>query len=187
MTARFNFCKLPLSGLFRVERKSIDDRRGFLSRVYCVEEFAEFGLETPIAHVNLTLTRKRGTVRGMHFQYPPYGESKLITCMQGKVLDVAVDIRKDSSTFLQWHAEMLSEDQPTSILLLEGYAHGFQALTDNAQLLYLHSKTYSPDAEGGLNARDPLLNIEWPINIMDISDRDRDFKWLDAGFKGIEI
>jgi dTDP-4-dehydrorhamnose 3,5-epimerase len=176
-----------LQGLTVVERQAFADHRGFLSRVFCAEEFAEIGFTLPIAQINHTLTRQSGALRGLHFQHPPHAEDKFVSCLRGQVLDVAVDLRAGSATFLKWHGEILSEGNRRSLLIPQGFAHGFQTLTEDCELLYLHSRAYAQGAEGGLNAADPALAIAWPLPITDISDRDRNHPLLTPEFTGIRI
>lgn len=183
--SRFDFIPTPLSDLKIVQRKAIEDNRGFLSRFYCIEEFAEAGIKKPIAQINHTLTRKKGAVRGLHFQHAPLAEIKLVSCLKGEIWDVAVDLRSNSPTFLQWHGEILSATNRKSLLIPEGYAHGFQALTEDCELIYLHTESYCPEAEGALNVADPRLNIAWPLPIADLSDRDHNHSLIDQNFKGI--
>ena len=185
--SRFDFIPTPLSGLKLVQRKAIEDQRGFLSRFYCVEEFTEAGTKKPIAQINHTLTRKKGAVRGLHFQHPPHAETKMVSCMRGVIFDVAVDIRNNSPTFLQWHGEILSAANRKSLLIPEGYAHGFQALTEDCELIYLHTSPYHPEAEGALNAADPRLNIAWPLLIDDLSERDHSHPFVDQNFQGVVL
>ncbi len=115
--SRFDFTPMPLAGLLLVQRKAIEDQRGFLSRFYCAEEFRLAGITKPIAQINHTLTRKKGAVRGLHFQHPPYAETKLVSCLKGEIWDVAVDLRRDSPTFLQWHGEILTAANRRSLLI----------------------------------------------------------------------
>lgn len=185
--ARFDFILTPLSGLKLVQRKAIEDHRGFLSRFYCVEEFAEAGINKPIVQINHTLTRKKGAVRGLHFQHPPYAEIKLVSCLKGEIWDVAVDLRSGSPTFLQWHGEILSAANRKSLLIPEGFAHGFQALTDECELIYLHTAAYHSGAEGALNVVDPRLNIAWPSPINDLSERDRHHPFISHEYQGIVL
>lgn len=168
-----------------VERQQREDSRGFLSRLYCAEEFREIGVRAPILQFNHTLTRRKGTVRGIHYQFPPHAETKLVSCLHGEIFDVAVDLRKNSPTFLKWHGEILSPANQRSLLIPEGFAHGFQALSDDCELLYLHTAAHEPDSEAGINARDPCLKIEWPIEITEMSDRDRSHPMLSAEFSGV--
>jgi len=185
--SRFDFIQTPLPGLMLVQRKMIEDHRGFLSRFYCIEEFREAGINKPIAQINHTLTRKKGAVRGLHFQYPPHGETKLVSCLKGEILDVAVDLRRDSPTFLHSHGEILSAANRKSLLIPEGYAHGFQALTEDCELIYLHTAAYNPEVEGALNVADLKLNIVWPLPIDDLSERDRSHPFIGPNFQGIVL
>ncbi|MGI9211746.1 MAG: dTDP-4-dehydrorhamnose 3,5-epimerase family protein [Methylococcaceae bacterium] len=183
--SRFTVTDLPLSGLKLIERQRMGDNRGFLSRLFCSEALAAAGWVKPIAQINHTYTAQRGTVRGLHFQYPPHAEMKLVSCIRGEIWDVAVDIRADSPTFLQWHGERLSADNYRSLLLPEGFAHGFQTLTDEVELLYCHSMPYTATAESGLNPQDPHLDIPWPLDISVLSTRDATHTRLSEEFRGI--
>lgn len=183
--SRFTVTDLPLAGLKLIERQNLGDSRGFFSRLFCAEELAAAGWEKPIAQINLTMTAKAGTVRGMHFKHPPHAEMKLVNCVRGAILDVAVDLRAGSPTFLKWHAEELSAENRRSLLIPEGFAHGFQALTDDCELLYLHSMPHAPGFEGALNARDPALGLAWPLEIGEMSDRDRSHPYLTEQFEGL--
>ena len=182
---RFAIHELPLPGLKLVERQNLGDPRGFLSRMFCAEELAEAGWTSPIAQINLTRTIRQGTVRGMHYQRPPHAEIKLVNCLRGSVLDIAVDLRRGSPTFLQWHAEELSAENRRSMLIPEGLAHGFQALTDDCELLYFHSAAHAPASEGALSALDPRLDIRWPLEITEMSERDRSHPRLTDQFTGL--
>ena len=183
---RFDFSPTPIVGLVLVQRKRLEDSRGFLSRLYCAEEFESAGVRRAISQINHTLTRRKGAVRGMHFQRPPHGEIKVVSCLHGEVFDVAVDLRKNSPTFLKWHGEVLSAQNQRSMLIPEGFAHGFQALADDCELVYLHTTAYQQTAETALNATDPRLAIAWPLGITEMSDRDRSHVMLAADFEGIE-
>lgn len=185
--ARFDFLPTPLSGLRLVQRKAIEDHRGFLSRFYCADEFRDAGLVRPIAQINHTLTCKKGAVRGLHFQQPPHAEAKLISCLHGEIWDVAVDLRRESPTFLHWHGEVLSAENRKSLLIPEGFAHGFQTLTEDCELIYLHSETYHPESEGALNVSDPKLSITWPLKMCDLSERDRNHAFINRDFQGITL
>jgi dTDP-4-dehydrorhamnose 3,5-epimerase len=185
--ARFDFLPTPITGLTLVQRQRLDDSRGFLSRFYCADEFKLAGVQQPIAQINHTLTRSKGAVRGMHFQFPPHAEAKVVSCLHGEVFDVAVDMRKNSPSFLQWHGVLLSAENQCSFLIPEGFAHGFQALTDNCELIYLHTAAYQPGAEGAVNANDPRLAIAWPLEITEMSERDRSHPLIAAEFEGIEL
>ncbi len=183
--SRFDVSSTPLAGLMLVQRRRAQDERGFFSRFFCAEELASAGFAFPIAQVNHTFTARRGAVRGLHFQYPPHAEDKFVSCLRGEIFDVAVDLRRDSPTFLQWHAEILSAENARSLLVPQGYAHGFQTLTDDCELVYLHSRPYEAAAEGALNVRDPLLAIDWPLDLADISARDAAHPLLTSQFTGI--
>lgn len=185
--ARFDFIPTPLLGLTLVQRKAIEDHRGFLSRFYCANEFSEAGLNKPISQINHTLTRSKGAVRGLHFQYPPHAEVKMVSCLQGEIFDVAVDLRRDSPTFLHWHGVILSAQNRQSLLIPEGFAHGFQTLTEDCELIYLHTVEYHAEAEGALNFADPKLGIVLPLATTEISDRDISHKLIEQDFQGISL
>ncbi|MCE9650280.1 MAG: dTDP-4-dehydrorhamnose 3,5-epimerase family protein [Parvibaculum sp.] len=178
MSKRFDIAETPLAGLLRLERIRIGDARGWLERMFCADELRAAGWAGPIAQINRTLTLNRGTVRGMHFQKPPHEEAKLVSCLAGEVFDVAVDMRKNSPTYLRWHGEILSADNARSLLIPEGFAHGFQTLSEKVEMLYFHSAAYAPGAEDALRADDPALGISWPLAISEMSDRDRGHKLL---------
>jgi dTDP-4-dehydrorhamnose 3,5-epimerase len=183
--AQFTVIARPLPGLALVQRHRVEDHRGFFSRLYCGAELAELGLSLPIAQINQSFTRRRGAVRGLHYQRPPHAEDKLVSCLRGEVFDVAVDLRRGSGTFLRWHGERLSADNARSFLIPQGFAHGFQVLSDDCELLYLHTRAYAPEAEGAVNARDPAVDINWPLAFTDISARDAGHDFLPPDFSGI--
>jgi dTDP-4-dehydrorhamnose 3,5-epimerase len=185
--SRFAITDLPLAGLKLVERQRLGDSRGFLSRLFCAEELAAAGWRKPIAQINQTYTGMRGTVRGMHWQHPPHAEMKLVSCIRGEVWDVAVDVRAGSPTFLQWHAQCLSAAYGLALLIPEGFAHGFQTLTADVELLYCHSAAYNARAEVGLNPQDARLAINWPLPITELSARDADHALIESGFKGVSF
>lgn len=185
--SRFAVTDLPLVGLKLVERQRLGDTRGFLSRLFCAEELTVAGWIKPIAQINHTYTAMQGTVRGMHFQRPPHAEMKLVTCIRGEVWDVAVDVRASSPTFLHWHAERLTADNNRALLIPEGFAHGFQALTSDVELLYCHSAAYSAGAEAGLNPLDARLSITWPLTIAELSARDASHPLIETGFEGVQL
>lgn len=183
----FDFIATPLAGLLRVQRKLIEDHRGFLSRFYSAEEFSDVGGFDCIAQINHSFTRKKGVVRGLHYQYPPHAEAKLVSCLKGGILDVAVDLRHNSRTFMQWHGEILSAENCSSMLIPAGFAHGFQTLTEDCELIYLHSVSYHPEVEGALNTSDPRLRIDWPLPMIDLSERDRNHPFIGSDFQGIVL
>jgi len=185
MSNTFDFLSTPLAGLFEIQRKQLTDDRGFLSRLFCSNEFNEVGLKKPFVQVNHTKTNKKGTIRGMHFQLSPYVESKIITCIEGEVFDVAIDLRRNSKTYLHWHSAILSASNLKGLYVPEGFAHGFQTLTDDCHLLYLHSEFYTPSQEGALNPLDSILGIKWPCKITHISKRDASHPMIDKTYKGI--
>lgn len=185
--SRFDFIATTLDSLVLVQRKAIEDDRGFLSRFYCADEFREVGIDNNISQINHTLTRKKGAVRGLHFQHPPYAEVKLVSCLKGEILDVAVDLRRDSPTFLRWHSEILSAKNRKSLLIPKGFAHGFQTLTEDCELIYLHTASYCAEAEGALNVTDTRLSIAWPLPIADLSARDRSHPFIDENFQGVAL
>lgn len=187
MSTRFDILDTPLVGLRILQRKPIGDSRGYLERLFCSEELQSLALGRHIAQINHTLTANRGTVRGLHFQRPPHAEIKFVSCLRGEVFDVAVDLRDNSPTFLHWHAEVLSADNHKTLVIPEGFAHGFQTLTDNCEMLYFHTHTYQPDAEGGLNAQDPRLAIQWPLQVGGVSPRDAGHPLLDENFSGVAL
>jgi dTDP-4-dehydrorhamnose 3,5-epimerase len=185
--SRFTIQETPLVGLKIIQRTAIGDARGFLSRIFCAEDLASAGWTWPIAQINHTLTKTFGTVRGMHFQFPPRAEAKLVSCLRGAVCDVAVDIRRGSPTFLKWHAEELSAANQRALLIPPGFAHGFQTLEPDCELLYLHSASYDPACEGALNPRDPALAISWAKEISSISEKDSNRPMLDLSFEGMTL
>ncbi|MCJ7659858.1 MAG: dTDP-4-dehydrorhamnose 3,5-epimerase [Anaerolineales bacterium] len=183
--ARFDFLDTPIAGLMVVQRKPIEDARGFLSRLYSLEEFTYVGIDKPINQINHTLTLLKGAVRGLHYQKPPYSEAKVVNCIKGEIFDVAVDLRQGSSTFLHWHGEKLSAHNNRSLLIPEGFAHGFQALSENCELIYFHTAPYVYEAEAGLNVVDTALEINWPLPITELSDRDRSHPMIHPDFEGV--
>ncbi|MBN1613145.1 MAG: dTDP-4-dehydrorhamnose 3,5-epimerase [Deltaproteobacteria bacterium] len=179
------FVEAPLAGAYTVELEPFRDERGLFARTFCLKEFAAIGFEGQIVQINHSLTRQRGTIRGMHYQRPPAGEIKIIRCVQGAVFDVMVDLRSDSSTFLKWHGVELSKDNMRMVYIPEGFAHGFQTLTGKAELIYHHSAFYSPEHERGLRFDDPAVAIRWPLPPVGISTKDCSYPLLDGHFKGI--
>ncbi|WP_353617301.1 dTDP-4-dehydrorhamnose 3,5-epimerase [Desulfovulcanus ferrireducens] len=165
----------------------IKDQRGFFCRFFCAEESKEVGFNKCVAQINHSHTLRKGAVRGLHFQYPPHVEAKIVSCLRGEVFDVAVDIRKGSPTFLRWHGEILSLDNRKNLLIPEGFAHGFQALTENCEMIYLHSEPFHAQAEGGLHVNDPSLGIVWPVELTEISERDCTHPFISQNFEGITL
>ena len=184
---RFAVLETPIKGLRVIQRKALGDERGFLERIFCAEDLFSVGWVWPIAQINHTLTKIPGTVRGMHFQHPPRAEAKLVSCLRGAVWDVAVDIRRGSPTFLKWYAEELSAANQRALLIPPGFAHGFQTLEPDCELLYLHSASYDPVSEGALNSCDPELAISWPKEISNISEKDSNQPMLEPSFMGVTL
>lgn len=184
--SRFVVEDTPLTGLKVVQRSRIGDTRGSLSRLFCAAELAQAGWTDAIAQINHTCTGRQGTLRGMHFQHAPHAEMKLVTCLRGQVWDVAVDVRAGSPTFLKSFALRLSADNNQALLIPKGFAHGFQALSDEVELLYCHSAAYAPGAEGGLNPLDPRLAIAWPLEVAEISARDSGHARITEDFQGVK-
>ena len=171
---------LPLAGAMRVDLEPLGDDRGFFARMFCVEEFAAHDLETGWVQVNTSYTASAGTVRGMHFQRPPMAEAKLVRCLRGAIWDVIVDLRLGSPTYGRWHGERLDDHNRSMLYVPRGFAHGFQTLTDDVEMLYFHSASYSKAHEGGLRWDDPAVSIEWPLEMTSQSARDAAFPRLDA-------
>lgn len=187
MSRRFELVETGLPGLRVAVRKPVGDARGWLERVYCADDLRSVLGERTIVQINRTLTGAAGTVRGLHFQHPPAAEIKLVSCLRGKVMDVAVDVRRGSPTFLRWHAEVLSAENRRTLIIPEGFAHGFQTLADHCELLYLHTAHYAPELEDGLNAMDPRLAITWPRPVTVRSERDRSLPSADDVFQGVAL
>lgn len=184
---RFECSRTPLAGLVCVQRQRLSDARGLLSRIFCADELSEAGWTGPVAQINHTATVQRGSLRGLHFQHAPHAESKLVSCLRGAVWDVAVDLRRGSPTFLQWHGQELSATGGMALLIPPGFAHGFQTLEDDVEMLYCHSAAYAAHAEGGLHANDPALALPWPIPVTAMSARDAAHPFLQTDFKGLSL
>lgn len=167
------FIQTKLAGAYLIELESHEDERGFFARNFCQEEFAAHGLKTQIMQSNISYNRTKGTIRGMHYQVFPHEEAKLISCIKGAVYDIIVDIRKESTTYLQWLGIELNETDYEMIYVPEGFAHGFQALENNAVLLYQMFEKYHSESARGIRWNDPSLNITWPIKNFIISEKDK--------------
>ena len=177
----------PISDLMVAETSPVTDARGAFSRLYCENELAPLIGNRRIIQVNHSRSAKVGALRGMHFQKPPHAEMKFVRCIKGAVWDVAVDLRKGSSTFLNWHATKLSSSNMYMMVIPEGFAHGFQVLEAESELLYLHTAPFIPEAEGGLHYRDPLLAIYWPLPVTDLSFRDGKRSYIREDFQGMPL
>src|SRR3954454_16724260 len=170
------FTETKLKGAFIIDLDRHDDPRGFFARAFCQKEFAEHGINPSIAQCNIGFNRHKGTLRGMHFQYPPAAETKLVRASRGAVLDIIVDLRPDSPTYLQHISVELSADNHRAIYIPERFAHGYQALVDDTETTYQVGAVYTPGAEGGIPYDDPTLKLEWPLPVSGISDKDRAWK-----------
>jgi dTDP-4-dehydrorhamnose 3,5-epimerase len=175
----------PLAGVYLAVSATVSDHRGSLTRLYCAGELASALGNRAIVQINQTCTRGLGVIRGMHLQYPPHAEMKLIRCLKGRVWDVAVDLRAGSPTLLKWHAEELTPENGRMLIIPEGCAHGFQTLQANSELLYMHTAAYKPASEGGFSCHDPRLDIRWPLPVMDLSARDANHAAIGSDFAGI--
>jgi dTDP-4-dehydrorhamnose 3,5-epimerase len=174
-----------INDLYVIELELFKDQRGWFARTFCKEEFKKIGHHKEWVQMNHSFTNQMGAMRGMHFQLPPYTETKLVRCISGSVYDVALDLRKDSPTFLKWFGTEISAENKKMILIPDGFAHGFQALTNNCELIYHHTNFYTPEAEGGIRYNDPLIGIKWPLEVSDISEKDSKYVFLKEDFKGI--
>jgi dTDP-4-dehydrorhamnose 3,5-epimerase len=185
MSGRFSFTQTSLSGLWVAQREVFEDSRGVFSKLFCADEFQKVGIDKPITQINHSITRLKGTVRGLHFQHPPHVETKIVSCLKGEIFDVAVDLRNGSKTFLSWQGERLSAKNQRSLIIPEGFAHGFQALTSDCELVYLHTGFYVPEADGGLNVEDKRIGIAWPLPISGLSERDKTHAFVSDDYDGI--
>jgi dTDP-4-dehydrorhamnose 3,5-epimerase len=179
------FLNTKFDDLWIIETESKSDSRGLLTRLFCKNEFEKINFHKEFVQENLTLTKTKGTFRGFHYQLPPHSETKLVRCISGKVLDIVIDLRKDSKTFLNSFSVELNSTKFNMILIPEGFAHGFQTLTDDCLMLYLHSNFYNSDYERGIRFDDPAISIELPLSVSDISDRDKNHPLIKNGFEGI--
>lgn len=179
------FSPTHLQGSYLVQLEPFMDERGWFARYFCKNEFEKIGHKKEWVQCNHSVTYKKGALRGMHFQVAPFKEIKMVRCIAGAVFDVIIDIRKNSETFLQWFGTELSAENKNMVYIPEGFAHGFQCLTSNCELIYHHTEFYQANAEGGIRYNDPLIKIEWPLPISEISSRDQSHVHLDENFKGI--
>ena len=180
-------CHSDIRGVAVCIADAFVDDRGSFYRAYCENELAEIIGDRKICQINISSTKRKGSIRGMHYQLPPDHEIKLVRCIKGKVWDVVVDLREGSSTFLEWFSAELDSEKKQMIIVPEGCAHGFQVLEDDSELLYLHTAFYSANNEKGLRYDDPLINIKWPLMANCISDRDKSHPLLQDTFTGYKI
>ena len=178
---------LPFKGAYIITTTPFKDLRGQFTRIFCKRDFRDIKHNMDIAQINHSITFSKGAVRGMHFQYPPKAEAKIIKCLRGSVFDVIIDLRYNLSTFLKWHGEILSAKNMKMVFMPEGFAHGFQVLEEDSELLYLHTEFYNPEYEGGIRFDDPRINISWPLKVGEISRKDRSYPLLDNQFSGIRF
>ncbi|KHD05766.1 dTDP-4-dehydrorhamnose 3,5-epimerase [Candidatus Thiomargarita nelsonii] len=169
------FITTPLVGAYTIELEGKGDERGFFARFFCKKEFEQLSLATDFVQINNSLSAKKGTLRGMHYQLPPASEVKLIRCIQGALYDAIIDIRPDSPTYRQWFGVELTSNNRKMLYVPQGFAHGFITLEDNTELLYLVSSYYEPQAERGIRYNDPLFAIDWPVEPVVVSDKDRNW------------
>jgi dTDP-4-dehydrorhamnose 3,5-epimerase len=172
------FTETKLKGAFIIDLERKEDARGFFARAFCQREFEEHGLKPVIAQLNVAHNRRKGTVRGMHFQFPPAGESKLVRCTRGAILDIIVDLRPESPTWLQHISVELNEDNQRALYVPERFAHGYQVLRDNTDTSYCVGEFYTPNVEGGLMYNEPRLNLTWPLDVSVVSEKDQKFEAL---------
>jgi len=173
------FTETKLEGAFVIDIERREDSRGFFARAFCQKEFETHGLKPTIAQANVAFNHSKGTVRGMHFQFPPAAETKLVRCTRGAILDVIVDLRPESPTYLQHIAVELSEDNSRALYVPERFAHGYQVLRDKTETSYQVGEFYTPGSEGGLLYNDPRLALPWPLPVTVVSDKDKIWKTLD--------
>jgi dTDP-4-dehydrorhamnose 3,5-epimerase len=183
-TNNFQFIETGLKDAYYIKKKKRIDSRGFFQRLYCLDEFKSV-VKKKIKNINNSLTVQKGTIRGMHYQLSPASEIKIITCVKGAIFDVIVDIRKNSPTFLKKFTIELSQENNSSLVVPEGFAHGFQSLKKNSEIIYLTTAFYSSKKERGLNALDKKLKIKWPIKKKFFSEKDKTQKFIDNNFQGI--
>jgi dTDP-4-dehydrorhamnose 3,5-epimerase len=176
-----------VDGLNVIETSAFRDHRGEFARYFCANELAPVMGSRRIVQINRSLTRAVGSVRGLHFQYPPQAEMKLVRCTKGRVLDVAVDIRSGSPTFLKWVGCELSAENALMLAIPEGFAHGFQVLEPDSELVYLTTAAYDPKAEGGIHPEDPSIGVRWPLAVSGLSERDLAHPAITADFTGVKL
>jgi dTDP-4-dehydrorhamnose 3,5-epimerase len=170
-----------IAGVYEIEMEPFTDKRGWFGRFYCKNEFAEIGHDKEWVQMNHSFTKEKGALRGTHFQKAPYAEIKMVRCISGCVYDVVVDLRKDSETFLKWVGVELSAAKKNMIYIPVGCAHGFQTLSANCELIYLHSDFYNSSAESGVKYDDPAIGIKWPLEVQQVSERDQKHELINAG------
>lgn len=182
------FKEAGLDGSFIIQPDPFKDHRGFFARWYCEEQFREHGLCTRFVQSNHSGTAGKGSIRGMHFQYPPHAEIKLVKCIVGGIYDVIIDIRRGSPTFLKWVGVELTAENMQAIYVPKGFAHGFQTLTEQAEIIYMVSDFYQKGAEGGLRFNDEAVDIKWPLPLNKISEKDMTIRLTgERSFEGVVL
>jgi len=171
-----NFIKTEFNGVFIIQLEKKEDERGFFARVWDIKKFVEKNLNSKLVQSNISFTKKKGTIRGLHYQIHPYEETKIILCTKGSIFDVIIDLRSDSATYKKWVFHNLSSEDYKMLFIPEGFAHGFQTLEDNTEIFYHVSQFYTPSAERGIRWDDPLFNIAWPIKKKVISQKDNSYE-----------
>ncbi len=166
------FTKTNLEGAYVIDIEKKEDNRGFFARTFCADEFTQNGLPANFVQANTSFNNKKGTLRGMHFQKSPYEEDKLVRCTKGSIFDVIIDLRTDSKTYKQWLGVELSEENRRALFVPKGFAHGYLTLEDNAEVTYLVTQFYTPNADSGVRFNDPIFAIEWPIKPVVVSEKD---------------
>lgn len=180
------FIETPLKGAYLIELEKRGDNRGFFARFFCENEFGQQGLITRFVQINNSLTGKKGTLRGMHYQLQPDAEVKVVRCIKGALYDAILDLRPDSPTFGKSFGAELNEENRTMMYVPKGFAHGFVTLTDDTEALYLVSSSYSPSLERGIRYNDPRFAINWPVTPTEVSEKDAKWPDFDPAFHGIE-
>jgi len=170
--------KTPLEGLYLLKPNILKDERGLFTRTFCNKELVEVGFKNSFVQFNHSFNIKKGTIRGMHYQLAPFTETKLIRCVEGRVWDVSIDLRKNSETYLQYFSVELNRENMFSILIPDGFAHGFQTLEDNTSLIYHHTEYFTPDFDSGILYNDPAVEIKWPLPLTIISQKDKSYPLL---------
>lgn len=169
------FSATPIAGAFLIELELIEDERGFFARTFCREEFIAHGLNPELVQCNISFNKRRGTLRGLHFQSKPHEEAKLVRCTQGNIYDVILDLRSESPSYLSWFGTELSSTQKNALYIPEGIAHGFQTLTEETEVFYQMSESYHPESARGLRWNDPAFKIRWPLTDPVMSERDKSY------------
>ena len=174
-----------LAGAFTIDVQPFQDSRGFFTRTFCENEFAQHNLVQHFVQANHSGTHGKGVIRGMHFQRAPFCEVKLVKCVQGTIFDVIIDVREGSSTFLQWFGAELTAENKRMMYVPAGFAHGFQSLSEYSEITYMVSSVYNKESEGGVLYNDPKVNIQWPLPVSLVSDKDQAIPLIDSTFTGV--